>query len=141
MHIQQQENEEQPKVAEDQQNISPITVPTTPTSPVDRVNSSQSQVTSMSHADLLRSIGFLKSDNLQKHISTLGCKNFSIQRLPRNSKLDDREVSTMPSNKRNKTTLPIYPHSSTVWNIDIGFGPCTAIGGIKYMLSAVNKKT
>ena len=28
-----------------------------------------------------------------------------------------------------------------IWHIDIGFGPCNAIGGIKYTLLAVNKKT
>jgi hypothetical protein len=124
-----------------QQHISSTTVTTTPTSPVDRVNSSQPKVASMTHADLLRSIGFLKTTNLQKYMSNLGRKNFSIQRLPRSPKLDPGEVSTMHSNKRNKNTQPVDINTSTIWNIDIGFGPCTAIGGIKYTLLAINKRT
>ena len=95
----------------------------------------------MTHADLLRSIGFLKPHNLRKYIPTLGRKNFSIQQLPRSPKLDHGETATMHSNKRNKETQPTNQHSATTWNIDIGFGPCTAIGGIKYTLLAVNKKT
>jgi hypothetical protein len=125
----------------DQQHTSSPTVSTPVASPVNRVHSSQPKTTSMTHADLLRSIGFLKPHNLQKYIPTLGRKNFSIQQLPRSPKLDHGETATMHSNKRNKETQPTNQHSATTWNIDIGFGPCTAIGGIKYTLLAVNKKT
>jgi dUTP pyrophosphatase len=139
--IQQQQSNNHINPPTVQQHSSTPTVVTPPALPANRVNSSQSKATSMSQADLLRSIGFLKSNNLQKHMPRLGRKNFSIQRLPRSPKLEGGEVSTMHSNKRNKKTLPVDQNSSTTWNIDIGFGPCTAIGGIKYTLLAVNKKT
>jgi hypothetical protein len=125
----------------DQQDISSTTATTPLASSVNKVNSSQPKTTSISHADHLRSIGFLKTENLRKYMPRLGLNNFNIQRLPRSPKLDEGETATMNSNRRNKTTLPIPATFSSAWNIDIGFGPCTAIGGIKYTLLAVNKKT
>jgi deoxyuridine 5'-triphosphate nucleotidohydrolase len=109
--------------------------------PVYRPNSSQSSFVTMSNSDLLQSIGFLKPDKMLKHLKRLGQNNFSISKLPRNPVLDPGETATKSAAPRNTTPSETPEQMRKIWHIDIGFGPCNAIGGIKYTLLAVNKKT
>ena len=106
-----------------------------------RRNASQSQRTTMTRDTLLQSIGFLKPDNLIKHMSNIGTDTVHISDIDKNPMTDPGEAATMNANKHN--TKPVKPPSnySDIWHINIGFGPCTAIGGIRYTLMAVDKKT
>ena len=47
----------------------------------------------------------------------------------------------MPSKKRNTTPSNPPPNYSDIWHVDIGYGPTTAIGGIRYCLMLVDKAT
>ena len=109
--------------------------------PVYRPNSSQASSVTMTNSNLLKSIGFLKPDKLIKHMKVLGQNNFHISKLPRAPALDPGETATKSATKRNTTPLETPAEMRKIWHIDIGFGPCNAIGGIKYTLLAVNKKT
>jgi hypothetical protein len=122
--------------------ISPSTDILPPTiTPVYRPNSSQASFVTMSNDDLLKSIGFLKSDKLIKNMKFLGKNNFSISKLPRSPSLDPGQTATKVAAQRNTTPSETPTEMKKIWHIDIGFGPCNAIGGIKYTLLAVNKKT
>ena len=123
-------------------NVLPSTDLLPPTiTPVYRPNSSQASFVTMSNDDLSKSIGFLKTDKLIKNMKFLGKNNFSITKLPRNPTLDPGETATQVSAPRNTSPSPTPSEMRKIWHIDIGFGPCNAIGGIKYTLLAVNKKT
>ena len=50
-------------------------------------------------------------------------------------------VSTINSSQRNTTLSKPPPKYSDMWHMDIGYGPCAAIGGIRYTLLLVNKST
>jgi hypothetical protein len=58
-----------------------------------------------------------------------------------NPRIDPGEVATMNSSRRNMTSSAPPSHYSDVWHMDIGFGPCAAIGGIRYTLLFVDKRT
>ncbi len=73
-------------------------------------------------------------------MSKLASTPISIRR-DTNPRIDPGEVASMKSSRRNTTPSNLPNHYSDVWHLDIGFGPCTAIGGIKYTLLAVDKKT
>ena len=110
------------------------------TLPVYHPNSSQSQRVSMSSNNLLKSIGFLKPDRLKANIHKLGKKSFVISKLPREPALDPGEVATMLTSKRNTSAIDPPKSVEKIFNIDIVYGPCTAIGGARFALLAVNKK-
>jgi hypothetical protein len=121
-------------------NASPsLTSPRT-TSPIDSVNSALPKVVTMSHKSLLQSIGFRKPDSLLKNMTKLSSVPIHLERdvSPR---VDPGTAATMSSSRRN--TSPSSPPAaySDVWHIDIGYGPCSAIGGYKYTLMAVDKRT
>ena len=109
--------------------------------PVDKANSSLPKVTTMPQHMLQKSIGHLNTDLLQKHMHELGTKSVQIQRINTQLHKDPGQTATMQSNRRNTTPSPKPKNYSDIWHINIGFGPCTAIGGIRYTLMAVDKKT
>jgi dUTPase len=115
---------------------------TTPRSPLpsDSVNAALPKVVTMTRQCFLQSIGYRKPDHLLKHMSSLASTPISIQR-DSSPRLDPGETATMRSSCCN--TTPSTPSSSysNVWHLDIGYGPCTAIGGIRYTLLAVDKST
>jgi deoxyuridine 5'-triphosphate nucleotidohydrolase len=106
---------------------------------VDSVNASLPKVTTMPQHMLQRSIGHLNTDLLQKHIHTLGTKSLQIQRINQQVPLDPGDTATMPSKRRNTTPSSKPKAYSDTWHADIGFGPCAAIGGIRYTLMLVDK--
>jgi dUTP pyrophosphatase len=122
-------------------NSIPIQASSNPTTlPPYRPNSSQSKLVLMSTSNLLKSIGFLKMDQLAANLHKLGKKNFIISKLPRDPKLDPGETATLNKAKRNTTPIEPPSDASKIFNIDIVFGPSTSIGGARYALLQVNKK-
>jgi dUTPase len=122
--------------------ISPSPSLTTPRStlPSDSVNAALPKVITMTRQCLLQSIGFRQPDHLLKHMRSLSSTPVRLQR-DSSPQLDAGETATMHSSRRN--TTPSSPPSSysDVWHLDIGYGPCSAIGGIRYTLLAVDKST
>ena len=113
----------------------PLTTP-----PVDTVNSALPQVVTLSRDNIRRATGFLKSESLIKHIKTLGKRTVHIQNLPRDPAIDPGEYASMKKSRKS-TNNPTVRAPGENWHVDIGFGPCTAIGGIKYTLYFVERAT
>ncbi len=109
--------------------------------PVDRTNSALPQAITMTQDDLSRSIGFLNTAPLLKHISKLGTKSLQVQSLCPNPTIDPGATASIRSKRKTKNTLEKPLQYSDVWHVDIGFGPCTGIGGIKYTLLFVDRST
>ena len=107
--------------------------------PAYTVNMSEPKHLHMSHDHLLQSIGFLKPKKLLKHINEISDGTTTFSEMPRQPKLDPGEVATMPSKKRNTKPSPPPKEYSDIWHMDIGFGPCTAIGGARYALLLIDK--
>jgi dUTPase len=116
-----------------------LTSPRSP-SPSDSVNAALPKVVTMTRQCLLQSIGFRKPDSILKHMKNLSSTPISIQR-DSSPRLDPGEVATMQSSRRNTTPSQVPPCYSDVWHLDIGYGPTKAIGGIRYTLLAVDKRT
>lgn len=116
--------------------ITPLTTP-----PVDTVNSALPQIVTLSRDNIRRaSTGFLKSESLIKHIRTLGNRTVHLQNLPRDPAIDPGEAASMKKSRRSSNT-PTVRKPGENWHVDIGFGPRTAIGGIKYTLYFVERAT
>ena len=110
-------------------------------SPVDRVNSALPKAITMSHDALRKSIGFLSTKPLLKHLATIGDTSLKVPSYSDNPSLDPGMTASIKSTRRNTTPSTLPPNYSDIWHIDIGFGPCTAIGGIRYTLLAVDKSS
>jgi hypothetical protein len=107
--------------------------------PVDQVNHSLPAKVVMSCDALHRAIGFRSISTLLKQMNKLGTKHVQIQNLPATESIDDGETASIHSSRRNTTpSLPPKAYGD-VWHMDIGYGPCTAIGGIKYTLILIDK--
>ena len=117
---------------------SPSTMPTIPTSPTARVNSSIPKVVTMTRDCLLQSIGFRKPDSIIKNMKHLASTSIQLER-DQNPRIDPGETASMKASRRNTSPSTPSLSYSNVWHLDIGYGPCTAIGGIKYTLLAVDK--
>ena len=61
--------------------------------------------------------------------------------ISRNPKDDAGETASIrqPCKTKEKTAPKVPEHFSDCFHIDIGFGPCTAIGGVIYTLLLVDK--
>ncbi len=116
-------------------------VSTPPLLPVNKVNSSQSKSVTLSREMLSQSIGFRHPEPLLNHIKTLGNGKVKVQAIPKNPQLDPGETATMKSAKRNTTPLPKPKTFGEIMHMDIGFGPCAAIGGITHTLLVVDRAT
>ena len=109
--------------------------------PVDRVNSALPQAITMSIDVLQKSIGFLSSKPLLKHLASIGDMSLKIPTFSDNPSLDPGTTASIKSSRRNTSPSKLPNNYSDVWHLDIGFGPCTAIGGIRYTLMAVDKSS
>ena len=107
--------------------------------PVDTVNASLPKNIVMSRDALHRAIGFQNSTVLLKNIHKLGTKSVTIQNLPKVEQVDPGETASMHSSRRNTTAKSIPTSYSDIWHMDIGYGPETSIGGIRYTLLFVDK--
>ena len=65
----------------------------------------------------------------------------SIRATDKSDILTDGETATIHSRKRNKNKTQLPEKYSDVWHMDIVYGPCIGIEGVKYALLLVDKKT
>ena len=108
---------------------------------VDRVNSALPKAVTISRDVLRKSIGFLSTKPLLKHLASLGDNSLKVPSYSDSPSLDPGMNASIKSSRRNTTPSRLPQNYSDVWHLDIGFGPCTAIGGIRYTLMAVDKST
>ena len=95
----------------------------------------------MSHDSLHKAVGYHNTANLIKHIHEIGAKTVQIQNLPKVESIDPGETASLPSQRKQKIPSTPPPQYSDIWHMDIGHGPNTAIGGIRYTLLLVDKAT
>ncbi len=107
--------------------------------PIDKVNKSLPKILTMSQDALKQSIGFLNPAILQRNLNSLGTKSVRIQRLPQNPSIDPGEVASLSSSRRSNNIPTPSRHYGDIWHMDIGYGPCTSVGGMKYTLLLIDK--
>ena len=100
-----------------------------------RVNSSELASVTLLRETLAKAVGFQQTEFLVKHIHKLSNNKVHIQRLQKSPFIDPGESATMKLNQRNKTPSIPPQNYSDIWHIDIGYGPCTSIGGISITLT------
>ena len=127
-----------PPAAKDIATPSDMPTASTPASS-NRIPSSEPVSVTLSRDNLSKAVGFRQTDFLIKHLPQLSNQKVHIQRLPKSPFIDPGETASMKSRKKNKDPLKIPSTYSDTWHIDIGYGPCTSIGGYKYVLLAVDK--
>ena len=96
--------------------------------PADTVNNALPAKLTLSRDALLKAIGYINPKNLIKHIHAVGNKKVSISSHDKNPVLDPGEKATMAAAPRSTTAIDKQLKYGEEWNIDIGYGPCTAIG-------------
>ena len=97
---------------------------------------------SMSKDFIIQATGYHKSNMLLKHFHTISNNTVSITSIDKNPTVEDGEAATMHSKRRNTTvsdTTKLSP--GKVYNMDIAYGPTVGIGGIKYALVLIDRKT
>ena len=62
-----------------------------------------------------------------------------VQNIQKQPFLDLGKTASMRARNKNTTPLKVPSKFSDTWHIDIGYGPCTSIGGFKYVLIAIDK--
>ena len=114
----------------------------TPVPPAENsVNHSLPKTASYTKDFVAQATGFYNNDNIIKYLPLTGCDNITITKSQAPPLSDEGFTATMRSRRRNtKPTTTKYNYSD-VWHMDIGFGPTTAIGGIRYSLLLVDKAT
>ena len=109
--------------------------------PSSAVPSSAPQQMTMSPETIHRAVGFHNATKLIQNIHTLGNNTIHIQRLPKAEHIEPGEVASLSSQPRNTTPLKLPISYGDIWHMDIGFGPCASIGGIRYTLLLIDKRT
>jgi deoxyuridine 5'-triphosphate nucleotidohydrolase len=104
------------------------------------VNAATPKTVTMTKEDLSRSIGFRKVKDLLKHMKSISSTKLNISR-DETPRIDPGETASIKSSKRNTTPLSIPDNIGDVWHVDIGFGPCSSIGGYKYTFLAVDRRS
>ena len=117
--------------------------PSSPTPPLsqDRVNSALPKRVQMSKDALLKSIGFLSTRPLLKHMKNLSSASIHVPKYTDNPGIDPGTTASMNSRRRNTTPSNTNLKYSDIWHVDIGYGPSTGIGGMRYTLLCVDKAT
>ena len=109
--------------------------------PSETINSSIPKHITMTTDFINQSTGFYNTKTLLKYFNQLSKPTVSISTIDKEHTIDEGMAATMQSRKRNNTPLPPPKQYSHTWHMDIGFGPTTAIGGIRYTLMLVDKAT
>ena len=114
-----------------------------PISPLDkdRVNSALLKWVQMTKDALRQSIGFLSTRPLLKHMKNLSTITLHVPKYTENPGIDPGLSALMNSRKRNTTPSNSNLQYSNIWHVDIGYRPCTSIGGICYSIMFVDKAT
>ena len=109
--------------------------------PIEKVNSTTSKQVQKTIDNISQSIGFLKPEKLLRNLKDLGTGSVTVSGLSRNPKDDAGETASIrqPRKTKEKTAPKVPEHFSDCFHMDIGFGPCTAIGGVRYTLLLVDK--
>jgi hypothetical protein len=111
-----------------------------PPIPVDMVNHALPKRVTMTREGLQRAIGFQNPNLLIKHLHQLGNKEtFHLQNMQKVSHIDPGKVASINAMRRNNTPSDRPPKYGDIWHMDIGFGPDTSIGGVRYTLLLVDK--
>lgn len=127
----------------------PTSVPSSPQEEMNQPTPSPNEAVSttipahltMSQDALHQAVGFYNTHNLLKHIQNIGQKTVRIQQLPKLDTIDPGEVASLQSQRRQTSPSSLPNKYSDIWHMDIGHGPCTAIGGARYTLLLVDKST
>ena len=85
--------------------------------------------------------GYTKAESLIKHMKTIGTKSVHVSNLQNDTKLDEGSTASMRSVNRSTTPVKHKIKYGDEWHMDIGFGPCTAIGRITHCLILINRAT
>ena len=91
---------------------------------------------------IIQATGYHKSDMLLKYFHQISNNTVSISSIDKNPTVKDGNAATLHSNRCNTTlsdTSKLAP--GEVYNIDIVYGPTVGIGGIKYALVLIDRKT
>jgi hypothetical protein len=138
-HLETETTPQSPPIQSTKSNIvfsPPATLLTPPAS--SSVNTATPKVVTMNEEMLIKSIGLKKTEDFLKHLPSLSTSTFKVQQ-EKSPQLNPGETASMRSSRRNTTPLSIPDNIGDVWHLDIGYGPCPAIGGIKYTLLAVDR--
>ena len=120
---------------------SPSNVQSPPILPEYKVNHSLPKLVRISRDFLSQATGFYNNDNIIKYMPDLGNESTLVNKQTHTPLHDEGHHATMKSKRRNTNPSPLPLEYSDVWHMDIGFGPTTAIGGIRYCLMLVDKAT
>jgi deoxyuridine 5'-triphosphate nucleotidohydrolase len=113
-----------------------------PDLPHDTVNSSLPKHVSMSKDFLLQATGYHKSDLLIKHFNTISQDTVTLSSIDKNPHLNEGETATIRSRRRNTTpSRTEHLKVGEVYNMDIAYGPTVGIGGVKYALILIDRKS
>ena len=110
--------------------------------PENKVNHSLPKSVRFSKDFLAQATGFYNNDNISKYLPILGNDTVTISHKNGMQLSDEGNHSTMRSRRRNTTKSPTTSLAySDCWHMDIGFGPTSAIGGVRYCLLLIDKAT
>ena len=109
--------------------------------PAESVNRAVPKNIQMRKEDLLKSIGYIKPDRFLRNLNDLGKGTYQITGLNRNPVVNPGETASIRAAQCNTKPSKIPKNFGDIFHVDIGFGPCTAIGGVKYTLLIVDKAT
>ena len=112
-----------------------------PILPNEKCNSSIPQHLTFSKDFVSQAIGHHKINLLLKYFNRVSKPTVSIRATDKSDILTDGETATIHSRKRNKNKTQLPEKYSDVWHMDIVYGPCIGIEGVKYALLLVDKKT
>ena len=108
---------------------------------MEKLNSSTPNHIQFPRDFVAQATGYHKFNMLLKYFEIVAKDTVSIEKPEKSEIPIDGEVPTLRSSKRNKVPSKLPKNFSDVWHMDIVYGPCTAIGGIKYALLLIDKKT
>ena len=115
---------------------------TTPTAdPTAKVNASEPKIKTLNTHQIRQSVGFLQHKDLITNLAAIGQPNVKFKDISPTIDIDPGLVASIPSAKRNTTKRPSKSKYGELWHMDIGYGPCSSIGGIKYTLLLVDSAT
>ena len=109
--------------------------------PENKVNMSLPATARYSQDFLAHTTGYYNNKNIIKYINQTTKNNVQITKQDGPPLSDEGQTATLRSKRRNTTPSTKKLQYSDVWHINIGFGPTSAIGGIRYCLMFVDKAT
>ena len=112
-----------------------------PVLPEYSINKSLPKTARYSQDFLAHATGYYNNKNIIKYIKDTSLPNVTITKQDGPPISDEGYTATLRSKRRNTKPSTARLNYSDVWHMDIGFGPTSAIGGIRYCLMMVDKAT